>query len=490
MFYRGKTKAWLFFANLFNLARLITVMSVMTLLLTVTPATAQPAQVNGPTYQPSRAELSVYYATTRVNETPGGRPTYGGARHLDFGQGSTEYGTAVLLRPAGYQSISNSPSWIELRAQMTAADNYFGSAALRQISRESENDFLNRVRNFHGLILIYVHGYDMPFESAIQEMAELVEEYESRFPGQPLLPIAFSWPSPGNKADYSGDEASLEWSEKPFRDLVNQINRIKNDDASVDLLAHSMGSRYAFAFARSQIQAMDGDGHELPKPMFRNIYLSCSDMDYHTAEARREGVQNCVSKLVYVFVNDNDGALFTSQVLHRAPRLGRPIDPGDDATSGSVANRGATPMAMSGNGFLTQAENMLGDKAVALFGQKARNFLDEVTTGATTVFTRPNQASPAQSADVTMWLARDPNLSRDWGPKARLIDSTGFITLNLGHRLAWPLMAGLMSDPPQDSPFVFAPINKRPDMAMLKVMGGTPTYLYRYDRIDLSRLAH
>jgi hypothetical protein len=224
------------------------------------------------------------------------------------------------------------------------------------------------------------------------------------------------------------------------------------------------------------------------RTIFRNIFLSCSDVDYHTAEARKEGLQNCVTKLVYVMVNDNDGALFTSQMLHRAPRLGRPIDPGDDATSGSVANAGATPMQLRGSGLLAQAENMLGDKAVALFGQKARTFVDELTSGAETVFTRPSQVSPAQSADVTAWLARDPYLSRDWGAKARLIDSTGFITLNMGHRLAWPLMAGLMLDPPQDSPFVFATINKRPDAAMLKVMGGTPTYLYRYDRIDLSRL--
>jgi esterase/lipase superfamily enzyme len=487
MFDRGKSRAGRYFAAVVS-ACMISALTCTGLLFAVAPVTAQPAPTSGPTYQQSSADLKVYYATTRLNESPGGRPTYGGARHLDFGQGSTEYGTAVLPRPAGYQTISTAPGWFELRAQMTAADNYFGAAPIKHLSRESENDFLERIQNFHGLILIYVHGYDMPFETAVQEMAELVQEYEARFPGQALLPIAFSWPSPGNKADYSGDEASLEWSEKPFRDLVNQINRVKADDTSLDLLAHSMGSRYAFAFARSQIQAMDG--HEMPKPMFRNIYLSCSDMDFHTAEARRDGVQNCVSKLVYVFVNDNDGALFTSQMLHRAPRLGRPIDPGDDATSGSVANNGQTPMAIRGNGLLAQAENMLGDKAVALFGQKARNFVDELTTGAQTVFTRPSQVSPAQSADVTMWLARDPNLSRDWGPKARLIDSTGFITLNLGHRLAWPLMAGLMADPPQDSPFVFATINKRPDLAMLKVMGGTPTYLYRYDRIDLSRLSH
>ncbi len=487
MFHRDRSIAWLARGKFISTTLTLTLIFAALLYANV-PCAAQPAPLGGPTYQPSRAQLKVYYATTRMNETPAGRPTMAGPDIWILARARPNLARPPVLRPAGYQTIANAPSWLDLRAQMTAADNYFGAAPINDLQRESENDFLNRVRNFHGLIIIYVHGYDITFDDAIQEMSALMQEFESRAPGQAVMPICFSWPSPGNKADYSGDEASLEWSEKPFRDLVNQINRIKADDTSMDLLAHSMGSRYAFAFARSQI--LSQENNEAAKPMFRNIFLSCSDMDYHTAEARREGLQNCVSKLVYIFVNDNDGALFTSQMLHRAPRLGRPIDPGDDATSGSIAAVGSPAQATRGSGFLAQAENLLADKAVAMFGQKARNFVDDLTSGAQTVFTRPSQVSPAQSADVTMWLARDPNLSRDWGPKVRLIDSTGFITLNMGHSLAWPLIAGLMLDPPQDTPFVFANINKRPDLAMLKVMGGTPTYLYRYDRIDLSRLSH
>ena len=193
---------------------------------------------------------------------------------------------------------------------------------------------------------------------------------------------------------------------------------------------------------------------------------------------------------MYVFVNDNDGALFTSQMLHQAPRLGRPIDPSDGGATANLATSSAGSLIPSQTSLLSEAETMLSDKAASLFGQKARSFVDQLASGASTVFTKASQVSPEQSPDVTMWLARDPYLSRDWSSKARLIDSTGFITLNMGHRLAWPLMAGLMLDPPQDAPFTFASINKRPDSAMLRAMGGTPTYLYRFDRIDLSRLAH
>ena len=257
---------------------------------------AQGAPINGPTYQPSRVPVvDVYYATTRLNESPVGRPSYGGARHLDYGEGSTEFGKAEVTAAAGYQTISSAMSWPELRNQMSAADNYFATAAIKELRKESQKQFTDRIANFHGLIIIYVHGYDMPFDSAVREMAELVQEFQARAPGQPLLPIAFSWPSPGNKAAYSGDEASLEWSEKPFRELINLINQNKAADTSVDLLAHSMGSRYAFAFARSQTQSQELNQElnppaPLPVParFFRNIYLSCSDVDFHTAEARKE----------------------------------------------------------------------------------------------------------------------------------------------------------------------------------------------------------
>jgi hypothetical protein len=46
-------------------------------------------------------EIGVFYATTRQNDSPSGRPLYGASRHLDIGlgQGSTEYGVATFLKP-------------------------------------------------------------------------------------------------------------------------------------------------------------------------------------------------------------------------------------------------------------------------------------------------------------------------------------------------------------------------------------------------------
>ena len=176
-------------------------------------------------------EIGVFYATTRQNDSPSGRPLYGASRHLDIGlgQGSTEYGVATFLKPnSNIPTIANSPNWSQLRDEMAKRDTYWTGAKVGQLNRLSDSDFFSRVKNFHGLICIYIHGYDMTFEESARELAELADEYERRAPGQEILPILFSWPSTGNKADYTGDEASLEWSETPFRDLINRLAREKS----------------------------------------------------------------------------------------------------------------------------------------------------------------------------------------------------------------------------------------------------------------------
>ncbi|MBK9206492.1 MAG: hypothetical protein IPL73_29585 [Candidatus Obscuribacter sp.] len=55
-------------------------------------------------------DLTVFYATSRYNESPSGRPLYGGARHLDIGAGSLDYGAINLLRPDQGWPVSRPPT--------------------------------------------------------------------------------------------------------------------------------------------------------------------------------------------------------------------------------------------------------------------------------------------------------------------------------------------------------------------------------------------
>lgn len=436
-------------------------------------------------------EIGVFYATTRQNDSPSGRPLYGAARHLDIGlgQGSTEYGVATFLKPnSNIPTIANSPNWSQLRDEMTKRDTYWTGAKVGQLNRLSDSDFFSRVKNFHGLICIYIHGYDMTFEESARELAELADEYERRAPGQEILPILFSWPSTGNKADYTGDEASLEWSEAPFRDLINRLAREKSYDTSIDLVAHSMGSRLAFWYAMAQSQVPPGSYGSTP---FRNVILSCADIDYHTAEQRKGDLQKCTERNVFVLTNDNDGPLLTSQALHAQTRLGRPADGGiairSIATTGNLtASKSADLLSTVNSLFSSNTSNADNKDTKSSLAKFALNtFLQKKNSGNNTA-TGAGQLT--ESADIAAWLARNPALSRDYGPKAQLIDDSGLVTVNMGHRIAWPLLAGLMLSQPTLSPFATSVVHKRPDALLLRQMGDTPTYLYRYNKINLDRL--
>lgn len=436
-------------------------------------------------------EIGVFYATTRQNDSPSGRPLYGAARHIDIGlgQGSTEYGVATFLKPdSNIPTIANSPSWNQLRSEMAKRDTYWVGAKVGQINRLSDTDFFNRLKNFHGLICIYIHGYDMTFEESARELAELADEYERRAPGQDILPVLFAWPSTGNKADYTGDEASLEWSEAPFREFVNRLAREKSYDTSIDLVAHSMGSRLAFWYGTAQSQLPPGSSGATP---FRNVFLSCADIDYHTAEQRKGDLQKCTEKSVFVLTNDNDGPLLTSQALHAQTRLGRPADGGiairQIATTGNLSASKSADLLSTVNSLFTanpngndkDSKSGLAKFALDTFLQK-KNAQNNAANGL---------SQPAEAADIATWLAKNPYLSREYGPKAQLIDDTGLVTVNMGHRIAWPLLVGLMLSQPNLSPFATSVVHKRPDALLLRQMGNTPTYLYRYNKINLDRLS-
>ncbi len=450
------------------------------------------------------SELGIFYATTRDNEGTAARPSYGSGRHLDLGQGSLEYGVAPLNR-GNFNSIVESKNWQQLRSEMAKRDTYWTNAKVGQASKLSDTDFFNRVKNFHGLICIYVHGYDITFEESARELAELADEYEKRS-GQPVFPILFSWPSTGSKVDYSGDEASLEWSAVPFRDFVNRLNNEKSSDSSIDLLAHSMGSRLAFWYAMAAAPTISSSGRQ----PFRNIFLSCADIDYYTGEQRKDELQKCAEKNVFILTNDNDGPLLTSQALHAQTRLGRPADGGiairqivnqpggarlprnvndlrnmaTSAKSGELLNQvgnllaGSQPSVNSGNN-----NNSLAQFALTTFLNKPSS-----SSASGGLLAGPNTAGSAESPDVQSWLAANSQLSRDWNSRTKLIDDTGLVTVNMGHRLAWPLLAGLMLSEPTLPPFVATVVHKRPSSMLLREMGGTPTYLYRYYKIDLDRL--
>lgn len=390
--------------------------------------------------------VSVYFVTSRLNEAEKDNPAYGSIRHLDLGDGSLEYGLCRVSFPSGLADLCKSRDGAQYKQQIITNSSLWESSRTKSFQTfADEEEFYRVVRGWQGTICVFTHGYDKTFEQSVRDLAILCAEYETRCPGQRVLPILFTWPSSGSPTKYAGDESNLEWSEKPFFEFLDKLLKEKPQSAPLDLVAHSMGCRLLFRYCQSATPAIASSA-------IRNMFLCSADVDFHYAEQHKKELQDCTKEMVYVLVSDKDGPLIMSEYLHGHPRLGRPVDP-PKVSPGKVEADG---------GYLLQ----LASQALDLVRRNGMN----------------------DSTDVDSWLASNPALDKEYGPKARLVDVTEVMNETVGHAMAWPVVAGLMASPPSISPVPASIVHKRPDRDWLQRCGGRPFCLYRFNKLDVHRL--
>ena len=168
------------------------------------------------------------------------------------------------------------------------------------------------------------------------------------------------------------------------------------------------------------------------------------------AESRKSDIESAADRAVTVIVSDRDAPLITSQLLHGQPRLGRPIDP----------------------------PNVRADKSEFL----SSSFWSRLTLDASTLLL-PNAIN--SDSDVIRWINQNPQLGKEFGEKTIFIDVTDLVSGELGHRLAYPVIAGILRE--TLSPLSSTAVYKRPDRSTLEAMGGSPRWLYRFHKIDSNK---
>lgn len=393
--------------------------------------------------------VRVLFATTRLNEGTLKAPIYGTNRHLDLGTGSLEFGTASIMKPPALQRPATAKSGAEYRELLKSGSSLWLQAPVSKPSTMSEDDFFRRIKQWPYKICIYIHGYYKPFNVSLQDASMLFAEYQ-HFEGMDenkILPIVFSWPSFEGKSRYSVDEANIEWSSKPFEQFMNRLLKEKNPEASIDMVAHSLGARLALSY-------LSQDHADIAKPWLRNLFLCSADVDLHSTEAMIPTLEDAVSNSIYVFVSDRDMPLVMSQYLHGQPRLGRPIDP----PRGSDGGQSKSVIDEIGGEFFRQ---LTKDTANLLTGQ-----------GST------------DTPQVKKWLQQNPNLDRELGTKTRFLDVTDLVASNMGHGLPWSVLAGMMANQAKFPHLRIYPVHKTPDRTILQQGFGQPRVLYRFTRMD------
>lgn len=179
-------------------------------------------------------------------------------------------------------------------------------------------DFHARLRDRVGRspqrdVLLFVHGFNVPFEAAIARAAQL----GSDLPFNGAI-VAYSWPTHGRTSDYRDDEAIVADSVPAFRRFLVRLRNELPPEVRIHILVHSMGNRLVLGAL---------EGLEVPptKP-FANLVLAAPDVGVDRFPAAAEHVTRLAER-VTLYVCENDTALIASKGLHGEQRIGDALPP-------------------------------------------------------------------------------------------------------------------------------------------------------------------
>lgn len=151
-------------------------------------------------------------------------------------------------------------------------------------------------------LYMFAPGYMSTFESGLRSAARL-----GYFSQRPVL--LYSWPSKGKFTEYWSDEATVEWSQDHFDDMLNQIGQLglRNPPLKARLYAHSMGGRFVLR-ATPLIKT---------NKAIEEVSMVCPDVDdgvvKHYASKYFDGSTRIVVRL---YESKRDEMLKISQLVH------------------------------------------------------------------------------------------------------------------------------------------------------------------------------
>ncbi|HEY9791550.1 MAG TPA: alpha/beta hydrolase [Candidatus Obscuribacterales bacterium] len=165
-------------------------------------------------------------------------------------------------------------------------------------------------------MFMFVPGYMSTFESGLRSAARL-----SYFAERPVL--LYSWPSKGKFTQYFADEATIEWTQDHFNDILGRVSSLGelNPPVHCRLYAHSMGGRLVLR-ATPYLKSSKS---------LREVAVVCPDVDdgvvKHYAAKYFDGSTDI---LVRLYISKRDAMLKLSQAVHGGyGRLGEDRQPLD-----------------------------------------------------------------------------------------------------------------------------------------------------------------
>ena len=207
-------------------------------------------------------------------------------------------------------------------------------------------------------VLIYVHGFNTGFETAILRAAQLGNDAQWA-----CAVAAFSWNSAGrrNSGSYEADRAAAIAAEPLFASFLRALHA---KGMQANIIAHSMGTRLVLG---AMVHDHGADADE--------VIFAAPDIGTDAFSTLIDSAWTHFRRLT-IYVSNGDVALAISPRLnHGAARLGRA--PGDvrDIHSVDVIDATDAPADVLGHGYYGLSYEMLADMRLALAGQTAEQRL-------------------------------------------------------------------------------------------------------------------
>lgn len=177
------------------------------------------------------------------------------------------------------------------------------------------DDISSQAQQSKGEGFIFIHGYNVRFSAALKRTAQLAVDLEVDGPV-----ISYSWPSRGNLAGYTADEATVAWSAPHFEKLLLDL-RERTECRAFNIVAHSMGNR-ALLNAVDRIHLREGQRAPGTSKVIGSLVLAAPDIDAQRFNAQYVESISQVADKTTIYFSTEDLALKLSHTVHRAPRLG------------------------------------------------------------------------------------------------------------------------------------------------------------------------
>lgn len=260
------------------------------------------------------ARHEIYVATTRA-KSDDQLEVFGGVRAP-----KTDFAAVDVTVPKIHQT-----GQIERRkGRVGDASKYFTA---HNVTAYSESAFIKALREdlkrTNGRALVFIHGYNTAFDSAIYRMTQIV--HDADYNGTPIL---FSWASGGKTVDYVYDNNSA----TAARDSLEGTLRLVSAAGAkrIDIIAHSMGNWVTMEALRQLAISKDPTlGGKLGDVVLASPDI---DVDVFKAQMLRYGKPK---KPFVLMLSDDDKALEISRfIAGDKPRLGGYKDAADIAQYG------------------------------------------------------------------------------------------------------------------------------------------------------------